>query len=53
VGRKDLLSTLKAELLPKDDSRKDVKRRTFVMHGLGGTGKTEIALKFAEDNREL
>ena len=27
-------------------------RRVFVLHGLGGSGKTQIALKFAEDNRD-
>jgi hypothetical protein len=52
VGREGLLLRLKAKLLPKDDGQKEAKRRIFVMHGLGGTGKTQVALKFAEENRD-
>jgi hypothetical protein len=27
-------------------------QRRFVLYGLGGSGKTQVSLKFAQDNRD-
>ena len=43
TGRQDVLGQLHDFFF--DDS---LKRRVFVLHGLGGAGKTQIALKFVE-----
>ena len=29
------------------------KRKSFLLHGLGGIGKTQICLKFTEENETL
>ena len=41
IGRKTELSVLKAE--------KDKGKTSFVLHGLGGVGKTDLALKFIDE----
>ncbi|KAF3939778.1 hypothetical protein ABW19_dt0210354 [Dactylella cylindrospora] len=50
-GRDDILKELDQKLLPSVESHQSNQRR-FVLFGLGGSGKTQIALKFAEENRE-
>ena len=48
TGRDDIREQLDESLLPYRNSKT---QQRFVLHGLGGSGKTQIALKFAEDNR--
>jgi signal recognition particle GTPase len=49
MGRNDIREQLSESLLPFGASK--VQQR-FILYGLGGSGKTQIALKFAEDNRD-
>ncbi|KAE9372043.1 hypothetical protein N431DRAFT_482911 [Stipitochalara longipes BDJ] len=49
TGRNDVQEQLHNSLLSYRTSKT---QQRFVLHGLGGSGKTQIALKFAEDNRD-
>ncbi|KAG9090155.1 hypothetical protein FS749_000785 [Ceratobasidium sp. UAMH 11750] len=48
TGREDEIEQIRACLSPGDRER-----RVFVLHGLGGTGKTQIALKAIEQTSEM
>ena len=48
TGRNDVLALLKNHFRPRDN-RQPTARRTFLLHGMGGIGKTQICLKFIED----
>lgn len=51
TGRKETLETLHAKIY--DTSRDERPRqKRFVIVGMGGIGKSEVCLKFAEDVRE-
>lgn len=50
TGRQDLLERM-AGLLSPLGADYPSKQRSFVISGIGGTGKSETGLKFAEDNR--
>lgn len=45
-GREDILSRIKSALSPKNKGL-----QTFALHGMGGVGKTQIALKYSNDSR--
>ena len=49
TGRSAYLQRLKVHFL----SNAMEKRKSFLLHGLGGIGKTQICLKFAEENESL
>lgn len=51
TGRGEIGERL-ARVFSFDLSRPSTKRRTFAIIGLGGAGKSEICLKFAEDYRD-
>ena len=51
TGRGELGKRL-AHVFSYDPSSSLVQQRTFVIVGLGGTGKSEVCLKFAEDHRD-
>ncbi|KAF4628203.1 hypothetical protein G7Y89_g9950 [Cudoniella acicularis] len=48
TGRDDIRRKLVTALI-EDDWMGDEKQKRFVLHGLGGSGKTQISLKFAQD----
>ena len=50
IGRKDLGDII-AQSFSYDPSEPPKRHRTFVIYGLGGTGKSEVCLRFAEDHR--
>jgi hypothetical protein len=45
IGRADILMQLEGYFFPQP-STAEVKQRIYVLYGLGGTGKTQIALTF-------
>ncbi|KIK01705.1 hypothetical protein K443DRAFT_6753 [Laccaria amethystina LaAM-08-1] len=47
TGRKDVLERLKDHFAPEDWDNKH--RKLFLLYGMGGIGKTQICLKFAEE----
>lgn len=50
VERQEITRHLASTCLPSDALNPQLK--CYVLHGMGGLGKTEISLKFAEDHRE-
>lgn len=50
TGRNDIRRKLIESLLDKDFAG-EKKQKRFVLHGLGGSGKTQLVLKFAKDYR--
>ncbi|KUJ10917.1 HET-domain-containing protein [Mollisia scopiformis] len=51
TGRADFISRLRDFFGPETTSR--LRRRDFVLYGLGGCGKTQICLKFAEESTHM
>ena len=51
VGREELGLRLGHSFSPSPDASSK-RRKTFVIMGLGGTGKSEACLKYAEDHQE-
>jgi len=48
LGRKSELDKLKAHFAPRRKGEQHT-RRSLLLHGMGGIGKTQICLKFAEE----
>jgi hypothetical protein len=49
TGREDYLERLRRYFVPRNEARP---RRSVLIYGMGGAGKTQICLKFVEDNSE-
>ena len=47
IGRIEVIAKLKRHFSNADGSAR--KRKVFLLHGMGGIGKTQICLKFVED----
>ena len=52
IGRGDICEELRITCLPSEKVSPHKSQRRFVLFGLGGSGKTQVALKFASDHRE-
>jgi hypothetical protein len=52
TGQGWLIQKLNRALLPTSADHRQRGQRRFVIFGLGGVGKSEICLKFAEENRD-
>jgi DNA replication protein DnaC len=51
TGRRDYLEKLRAYFSVEHD--KPLRRKSFLLCGMGGIGKTQICLKFAEENSDM
>jgi Cdc6-like AAA superfamily ATPase len=52
TGREDICKQLNESCLaPRVQDILRIQRR-FILYGLGGSGKTQVSLKFAQDHRE-
>ncbi|KAI4176500.1 MAG: hypothetical protein LQ346_007884 [Caloplaca aetnensis] len=51
TGRRSELARLAGSLLPPKSSHRPHLQKRFVIFGLGGSGKTELCRKFAQENR--
>ena len=47
TGRDDILKRLKDHFAPQDEGGRC--RKSFLLYGMGGIGKTQICLKFVEE----
>lgn len=52
TGREEICERLHARCLPSSKPNLQPQQKRFVIHGLGGSGKTQVCLKFAEDHCE-
>lgn len=52
TGREEELSKLKQALCPSfSNTASSTVPKIYVIHGMGGAGKSEVALKFGHENR--
>jgi hypothetical protein len=51
TGRRDYLTKLRDYFSVKPDE--PLRRKSFLLYGMGGIGKTQICLKFTEENWDL
>ena len=51
VARDQEMNDLKENLFPKPT--RETRRKVFVLHGLGGSGKTQLAIEFAQRCRSV
>jgi hypothetical protein len=49
TGRHEMLQVLEDKLVPNRIAKD---QRRFVLYGLGGSGKTQMSLKFIQDHEE-
>jgi Holliday junction resolvasome RuvABC ATP-dependent DNA helicase subunit len=47
TGREDIIERLKDHFVPQDEGNRY--RKSFLLYGMGGIGKTQICLKFVEE----
>ncbi|KAK3176125.1 hypothetical protein OEA41_007447 [Lepraria neglecta] len=52
TGREEICEQLRARCSPSSKPNTQRQQKRFVIHGLGGSGKTQVGLKFAEDHRD-
>ena len=52
TGRDDIIQNICEGCLPSDTRERPIKQKRFVLYGLGGSGKTQICIKFAQDYQE-
>ncbi|KAK2594963.1 hypothetical protein QQS21_007321 [Conoideocrella luteorostrata] len=52
TGRTAFLQELRETFIPRNSRQGRQSQRRFVIHGLGGSGKTQFSSKFAQDNRD-
>ena len=51
VARDQEMNDLKENLFPKPT--RETRRKVFVLHGLGGSGKTQLAIEFAQISQKI
>ncbi|KAI1382088.1 hypothetical protein F4677DRAFT_14843 [Hypoxylon crocopeplum] len=53
IGREDKFQLLQDAFFPLGNTNVSAKRKSFVVFGMGGSGKTQFCSKFAEDYRNF
>ncbi len=52
TGRDDIVQKICEGCLPPDTEKRLIKQKIFVLYGMGGSGKTQACLKFAQEYQE-
>jgi len=52
IGREEVSVILRYALFPSETASPVSEQRVFVVHGMGGSGKTQLCSKFAKDNQD-
>ena len=52
TGRDNVIEKLRNGCVPPNSKDRSTEQKRFVLYGLGGSGKTQTCLKFAQDYRE-
>lgn len=52
TGREDISHAVEESLFTPQDDNSPRQQRRFIIHGIGGSGKTQFCSKFAQDYRE-
>lgn len=52
LGQKEVFQQLQKAFQPEHRTLRGESQKRFVLHGIGGSGKTQIAAKYAEDNEQ-
>jgi len=52
VGRETMFQTVYDAFFPMGEPIACAKRKSFVVFGMGGSGKTQFCSKYAQDNRD-
>jgi hypothetical protein len=52
TGRNDIAQKVRQKFFAADRQNDGSQHKIFVLYGLGGSGKSQFCLKFAQDNRE-
>lgn len=52
IGRKEASRIVQQSLFPSEDASPLNEQKMFVVHGMGGSGKTQFCSKFAKDNQD-
>ena len=52
TGREDISQTVEDSLLAPESTQPNRQQRRFIIHGMGGSGKSQFCSKFAQDHRE-
>ncbi|THX51502.1 purine and uridine phosphorylase, partial [Aureobasidium pullulans] len=52
TGRETTLKRMTEQLIPDHNAKTQILRPISVLQGIGGSGKSEVAIKFAEENRD-
>ena len=52
TGRDDIIQKISEMCLPSSTQDRRIMQKRFVLYGLGGSGKTQICIKFAHDYQE-
>lgn len=53
IGQDEIIGALQTALDPEQNSLSTEKQKRYVLYGIGGSGKTQISAKYAQDNRKL
>lgn len=53
IGQDEIIGALQTAFKPEQGLLSMKKQKRFVLYGIGGSGKTQISAKYAQDNQKL